>query len=186
MKSIFNLAAAVFTFTFLLSNMSVYGGIKLNPSEKRTTYTMKFYRTDTVLVVVPDSFKLTETGKNDIESYVYFEKKQNKPVYVYKPESEVNAKDMKKHILIYGSLCCFQRKEFLRIPVEKTLEGFKFQGQKFEQPNDAFYYVNERATRLYLCKNSKQIQSEIFSIGIGNYPLHVFRGNEIVLTGVYL
>ena len=186
MKSIINLAATALTFTFLLSNMSVYGGNKLNPSEKRTTYTMKFYRTDTVLVVVPDSFNLTEKGKKDIENYVYFEKGENKPVYVFKPESEINAKDMKKHILFYGSLCCFQRKEFLRIPVEKTKDGFKFQGQKFEQPNDAFYYVNERATRLYMCRNSKQVQSEIFSIGIGNYPLHVFRGNEIVLTGVYL
>src|SRR5659263_40664 len=140
---------------------------------------MAFYTTDTILVMIPDSFDLTETDINNIESYVYFEDKQNKPVYVFKHESEIKTKNTRKHILVYGSLNNFQRKEFMRIPVKKTGKGFKFNNQNFSQPNDAFYYVNEKANRLYVCGNSKQFQPAILSMGIGTYPLHIFRGNEI-------
>lgn len=188
MKTIFNLATtAAITFTFLLSNVSAYSrNNRSYSSENRATYTMAFYRTDTILVMIPDSFDMTETDKKNIESYVYSENQQNKPVYAFKHESEIKARDNRKHILVYGSLNNFQRKKFMRIPVKKTGKGFKFNNQNFSQPNDAFYYVNETATRLYLCGNSKQFQPTILSMGIGAYPLHIFRGNEIVYTGIYL
>ncbi|WP_291125802.1 hypothetical protein [Flavobacterium sp. UBA6031] len=188
MKTFLNLAVTTaITVTILLSNVSAYSRNNTSySSENRAAYTMAFYRTDTILVMIPDSFHMTETDKKNLESYVYFENQQNKPVYAFKHESEIKARDTRKHILLYGTLNSFQRKEFLRIPIKKTGKGFKFNNENFNQPNDAFYYVNETATRLYVCGNSNQFQHTILSIGIGAYPLHIFRGNEIVYTGIYL
>ena len=188
MKTTFTSALiATFAGLFLLNSMSTYGqDSEFTPTNDNSTLTMAFYKTDTVLVVAPDACTLTETDKKDIENYVFWVKSENKPVYTYKSESEVTAKDCKKHILLYGSYNCFQRKEFLRIPIKKLTNGFQFRNRIFDQDTDAFFYINGRATRMYVCKNSGKTQHELFSIGVSGYPLHIFRGNDIVITGVYL
>ena len=186
MKTKSTLVATLVAISFLIGNLCFAGNSKFRNSQSNTTPTMSFYRTDTILVILPETFKLTEMDKKDIESYVFWEKNQNKPIYNYKLESEVSKTDSKKHLIFYGSLSDFQRKDFLGIPIKKLTKGFRFNNQVFDQPNDAFFYLNERSTRMYICKNSNQAQHEFFSVGIGAYPLHIFRGDTIVITGAYL
>lgn len=185
MKTKSTLVATLVAISFLIGNLCFAGNSKFRNSQSNTTPTMSFYRTDTILVILPETFKLTEMDKKDIESYVFWEKNQNKPMYSYKSESEVTKADFKKHILFYGSFNNFQRKDFLRIPVKKEISGFRFGNQVFNQPTDAFFYINEKGTRMYVCKNSAKAKNEFLSIGTGGYPLHIFRGNKIVITGVY-
>lgn len=188
MKTTFTSALiAAFTGLFLLNGLSTYGQeSKFTPTNENSTLTMTFYNTDTILVVVPIACTLTETDKNDIENYVFWVKGDNKPAFTYKSESELTAKDRRKHILLYGSYNCFQRKEFLNIPIKKLANGFRFRNRTFDKDVDAFFYINERATRMYVCKNSGKTRHELFSIGVSAYPLHIFHGNEIVVTGVIL
>lgn len=150
------------------------------------TLSMAFHKTDTILVVVPDKNAITKTDTNDIENYPFLKNGQQKPVYIFKSESEVITKDKKQHILFYGSFNDFQRKEFLKIPIKKHEKGFEFNNQVFDKEVDSFFYVNKNATRMYVCKNSNQTRHVFFSVGGSAYPLHIFRGNEIVITGVNL
>ena len=169
------------------SNLGAFGQNRKSMTlDDKYTLSMAFHKADTILVVVPDGNAMTETDRNDIESNVFLEKGQNKPAYIFKSESEVTSKDLKKHILFYGSFNDFQRKEFLKIPIKKHGKGFEFNNQVFDQEVDAFFYINKNATRMYVCKNSNLTRHEFFSVGGSAYPLHIFRGNEIVVTGVYL
>ena len=75
------------TISLLFSNSFVFADSnKSENSQERSSLTMAFYRTDLVLVVLPDALTLTDTDKKDIESYVFWEKNQNKPMYSYKSE----------------------------------------------------------------------------------------------------
>jgi hypothetical protein len=180
----FALATAI-TILFLVSFQSSFASNR-NCHVSQHSLATKFFGIDTILVVLPDEFTLTEPDKNNIESHTLLEDDQNKPAYIYKHESDVNALDVKKHILFYGAFHCFQRKEFLRIPVKKHGNGFYFNNTVYNQPIDAFFYVNQRANRMYICKNSEKGRHEFFSVGAGAYPLHIFRGTEVLVTGVYL
>jgi hypothetical protein len=108
------------------------------------------------------------------------------PVLVYKHESEIGNPEQNKHLLFFGSFSHFKRKEFLRIPIQKDLNGFRFHGKRFIAPENAFFYVNQSCSRMYFCKNSAQNQLNLFVMGIGAYPLHVFADNQVLITGVYL
>lgn len=149
------------------------------------TLTMKFFTADTIVVVSPDTCALSVTDRCDIESYVNWGNGHYKPVYVYKNELAVSDADRKKHMLFFGCLTKFQKKEFIGIPVRKQANGFRYENRNFNHPDDAFFYINKKANRMYLCKNSDQSHHQFFAVGGTGYPLHIFRGNEIVLTGVY-
>lgn len=182
MKKIFK----IISFTFVLVVfLAVF--IDVNASNKpyllskaHCTLTMKFFKTDTVLIVSPDNCVINEADRMDIESYVNWENGQVKPAYVYKAESEVKLVDSKKHMLFFGCL-----KEFMGIPVKKHEKGFSFENRNFNRLDDAFFYINKKADRMYLCRNSDQNHHQFFAVGGTGYPLHIFRGNEIVLTGVF-
>lgn len=180
----FALATAI-TILFLISFQTSFASNQ-NCHASQHSLATKFFGTDTILVVLPNSFTLTESDKNNIESHTMLAENQEKPTYIYKHESGVNASDVKKHILLYGSFHCFERKDLLRIPVKKHKNGFRFNNTVYNQPIDAFFYVNQRATRMYICKNSEKAGHEFFSVGAGAYPLHIFRGTEVLVTGVYL
>jgi hypothetical protein len=169
-----------------LGSMNVTGANKPHLiSKDYSTQTMKFFTADTIVIVIADTCSFSVTDRLDMENAVYWENDQNRPVYVYKSEKEVVEADCKKHILFYGCFNKFQRKEFLGIPVRKYEKGFKFESRTFTDPADAFFYVNKKANRMYLCKNSDKIQHQFFNVGATGYPLHIFRGSDIVLTGVY-
>ena len=184
MKTIIRLTAiAVLISVLLLKSNNTFGN-NLSLTNDRLSLTMAFYKTDTVLVVTPDNFGLTNSDKMEIESYSNFTSGRSKPNYKFLKESDLKPEDNKKHILLYGSFKDFTKKELLNIPVKKTLDGFKFKNKIFREPIDAFYYINARANKLYVCKNSKLSSINIFTMGVGAYPLHVFRGTEIVYTGI--
>lgn len=171
---------------FLTGAMEVNGSNKpYLLSKDYCTLTMKFFTADTILVVSPDTCKLSEMDRCDIESYINWGSGDHRPVYVYKNESAVNDADTEKHILFFGCLTKFQRKEFTEIPLRKQSKGFRYENQNFNGPDDAFFYINKKADRMYLCKNSDKSHHQFFSVGGTGYPLHIFRGNEIVLTGVF-
>lgn len=144
-----------------------------------------FYKTDSIVVVVPDNYNLNEEDKKDAESYFMYEKNFKKPVYIYKAESAINDQDKQKHLLFYGAYFHFKKYEFCQIPIKRTTNGFQIENLIFNKPDEAFYYVTKNGQRMYVCKNSKQPQISLFTKGIGKFPMHAFKGNEVVLTGSY-
>ena len=134
-------------------------------------------------MVSPQQCQLTATDKADLEKVVFWDETQARPVYVYKSESELTKKDKRRHILFIGCMHQFQRREFFNIPVTKVTKGFRIGENKFDRASDAFFYINPRANRMYLCKNTPDARHAFFAIGGTPFPLHVFSNNRLVLTG---
>ena len=144
---------------------------------------VRFFHSDTIVVVSPQQCQLTATDKADLEKVVFWDETQARPVYVYKSESELTKKDKRRHLLFIGCMHQFQRREFFNIPVTKVTKGFRIGENKFDRASDAFFYINPRANRMYLCKNTPDARHAFFAIGGTPFPLHVFSNNRLVLTG---
>lgn len=176
---------SVFAIVLFFTGIHVYSLDNIAISiKKNQTLLVKFFETDTVLIVVSETCVLSAIDKADIENAIFWENDQPRPVYVYMAESKITKQDLNKHMLFYGCLQQFQRKEFFSIPVKKGKKGFRFDNKDFDQPTDAFFYVNKGANRMYLCKNSENIRHQFFTLGGTAYPMHIFSGNKIVITGV--
>lgn len=145
--------------------------------------TLLFHKTDTVLVVTPDSYILNDYDKRDIERYVFWDKWQKKPDYIYKKESELISADYSKKIQLYGPFSQFKNKQLINSPFKQTAFGFEFDKVKYEDPEDALFYISSDAKRLLTCRNSERHNNIYTQIGAGCYQLYVFRGNEIMVTG---
>lgn len=179
--SIFNFKMAFMLTALLLTSAAVAAEGKNGRDMERT---LNFFKTDTIVVVTPDDYNLTDSDKNDIEIYLFYTPCDSYPVYRYKSESDLSKRDNRKHLLLYGCLSDFKKSELLHLPIVKTEDGFKFRKQVYNQPDDAFFYINENSNRMYLCKNSNEKSHEFFRAGAGAYPMHIFRADEIVVTGV--
>lgn len=151
------------------------------PMDENFELLQKFYKTDTVLVVFPDSEPISAIDKQAIEKYIFWGKI---PVFSYRKESDINALDLKKNIQFFGPLYKF-KKEYSELPVKKTAYGFLYKTELFNKENDAFYYINENANRLYMCKNSSKAISPFFIYGVGAYSFYIFRDSEIVYSGFF-
>jgi len=149
------------------------------PMDENFELLQKFYKADTVLVVFPDLEPISAMDKQAIEKFKFWGKI---PFFCYKKESDINAFDLKKNIQFFGPLFKFQN-EYAEMPVKKTDHGFLYNTESFNQENDAFYYMNESANRLYMCKNSSKAISSFFSYGVGAYSFYIFRDSEIVYSG---
>lgn len=176
---------SVFTVLLLFVHINVFGTGRMSAQLKdNQTLVVDFFHTDTVLIVVPEACELSAVDKADIENAIFWENDQPRPAYIYKSESEITNKDFNKHMLFYGCLQQFQRKQFFGIPLKKGKKGFRFENKEFEQPSDAFFYVNQKADRMYLCKNDNNARHQFFSMGGTPYPMHIFSDDKIVVTGV--
>lgn len=144
---------------------------------------VRFFHSDTIVVVSPQQCQLNATDKADLEKVVFWDDTQSRPVYVYKSESELTRKDKRRHLLFIGCLHQFQRREFFNIPVTKVTKGFRIGDNQFDRASDTFFYINARANRMYLCKNTPDARHAFFAIGGTPFPLHVFSDNRLVLTG---
>lgn len=144
---------------------------------------VRFFHSDTIVVVSPQQCQLTATDKADLEKVVFWDDTQARPVYIYKSESELTKKDKRRHLLFIGCLHQFQRREFFNIPVTKVTKGFRIGDNQFDRASDTFFYINARANRMYLCKNTPDARHAFFAIGGTPFPLHVFSDNRLVLTG---
>ncbi len=187
MKTNFKLKSIVVVFVLIsfCGNRNAYGMENYYNPLYAKLLNIVFYKTDSIVVVVPDNYILNEEDKKDAESYFMYEKNFKKPVYVYKTESAINDLDKQKHLLFYGAYFDFNKYEFCNIPIKRTPNGFQIENLRFNKPDEAFYYVCKNGQRMYVCKNSKQNRTNFFTNGIGKYPMHVFKGNTIVLTGSY-
>jgi len=151
--------------------------------DENYTLTLAFHKVDTLLVVVPQNYLITDQEKTDIEKYVFWEQYQKKPVYVYKTESEITRKDELGNIQFYGPFSDFQLDEVQNIPIKQVDGGFMFKNEVFTNPTDAFFYINDEATRLYTCRNSTQVWHQYANLAAGYFPLYIFRGPELYLSG---
>lgn len=147
------------------------------------TQTLAFHKVDTLLVVLPHNYKITDQEKIDIESYVFWEQHQKKPFYTYKTEMELTQKDQSGNIQFYGPFCDFQSEEIQKIPIKQVDGGFMFNKEVFSSPTDAFFYINDEATRLYTCRNSTQVLHQYANLAAGYFPFYIFRGKELYLSG---
>ena len=55
-------------------------------------------------------------------------------------------------------------------------------GRKFDQPQDAFYYMHPSGQRIYTCRNGEEHPLVYIGFLAGAYQLYVFHGNEIVYS----
>lgn len=151
------------------------------PMDENFELLQKFYKADTVLVVFPDSEPISAIDKQAIETFMFW---SISPFFYYKKESEINSMDLKKNIQFFGPIFKFQ-KEYSELPVRKTFNGFLYKTESFNKENDAFYYMNENANRLYTCKNSSKAINQFFIYGVGAYSFYIFSDYEIVYSGFF-
>jgi hypothetical protein len=151
--------------------------------DENYTKTLAFHKVDTLLVVVPHNYKITAQEKTDIENYVFWEQYQKKPVYRYKNETELTKKDQLRNLQFYGPFSDFRLAEIHEIPIKQVNSGFLFNNEVFSKPTDAFFYINDEATRLFTCRNSTQVWHQYSNFGAGYFPLYIFRGSELYLSG---
>jgi len=149
------------------------------PMDENMELLQKFYKTDTVLVVFPDSEPISAIDKRATEKFMFW---GISPFFRCKKESDIDSMDLKKNIQFFGPIFKF-KKEYSILPVKKTDNGFSYKTESFNKENDAFYYINENANRLYTCKNSGKAINQFYSYGVGAYSFYIFRDCEIVYSG---
>lgn len=138
----------------------------------------KFYKTDTIIVISPDSEPISAVEKQEVEDFVFYGKR---PVFIFKKESDIVPMDLKKHLHIFGAIFKFKN-VYSQIPVKPCANGFLYNTESFTKDNDAFIYLNENAKILYSCKNKVSAISPFFS-GIYAYQFLIFRDYEICYSG---
>lgn len=151
--------------------------------DENYTLTLAFHKTDTLLVVVPYNYRITDEDKVYIENYVFWDQHQKKPVYIYKTETELSQEDQLRNLQFYGPFFDFQLAEIQDLPVKQVKRGFSFNNEMFTRPKDSFFYLNDEATRFYTCRNSTQVFHQYANLAAGYFPLYIFRGTELYLSG---
>jgi len=179
-KSTKRLMLVIFILIGSLSQAQLPGYI---PGDENYTLTLTFHKADTVLVVVPHNYTITDQEKTAIENYVFWGEYQKKPVYIYKTEAELTAEDQWRNLQFYGPFCDFQLDEIQATPFQQVEGGFLFNHERFSRPDDAFFYLNDEATRLYTCRNSAGAWHQYANYAAGYFPLYIFRGNEVYASG---
>lgn len=153
------------------------------PGDENYTLALAFHKVDTLLVVVPHNYIITDQEKIEIENYVFWDQYQKKPVYIYKTETELTTEDKLRNLQFYGPFCDFQLAEIQNIPFKQVEGGFSFNNEIFARPTDSFFYLNDEATRLYTCRNSTQVWHQYANLAAGYFPLYIFNGTELYLSG---
>ena len=139
----------------------------------------KFYKTDTVLVIFPDSESISLSDKQGVEGLIFWGKK---PTFVYKKECDLIPADFEKHLQLYGAIFKF-RNTYSEIPIQVGKKSFLFKTEAFDKDNDAFYYLTDNAKILYTCKNNKNTLSPFSIYGVGAYQFYIFSDHEISYSG---
>ena len=168
----------------IISNLSADAQISgYIPGDEDYTQTLQFHKVDTLLVIVPQNYSISDQEKADIESYVFWDQYQKKPVYLYKHENELTKRDEQSNLQFYGPFFDFKLAEVRNIPFKQVDGGFSFNGEVFADQADSFFYVNDAATRLYTCRNSGQVSHQYANFAAGYFPLYIFRGIDLYLSG---
>ena len=145
----------------------------------------RFHDVDTITVVYPHGYVLSEDEKALIEGYVFWEQGQNRPAYFYLDEHDLNAADSENHLQYYGPFDRFTNQHMIDIPIQPVSNGFQVEGNVFDQRGDAFFYITDDGTRLFTCRNSAEAPFPATELPLGAYQLNVLRDNELIYTGIY-
>jgi hypothetical protein len=173
----------LFFFTMLLAtcftSIAQVGGFV--PMDESMQQLINFYNTDTIVVVTPNGYEVKQNDRKSIESFVFW---RENLVYICKQESALHAEDFTKHLQLFGPAFLFETDIFAGSPFRTEQNGFSYRGRKFIKPEDSFYFMNSKATRIYTSRNSDDfplVFNEYLAGGV--YQLYVFSGSSIILSG---
>lgn len=141
---------------------------------------VRFYETDTIVVVSPDGYIIRPEDSTAIRGFVFW---KEKPVYVFRQESKLKKADYEQHLQYFGSCFRFSTAAMDGLPFGIERNGFSFNGRQFGNSNDAFYYINNQATRIYTCRNGEEHPLAYIGFMAGAYQFYVFTGNQIIYSG---
>lgn len=142
---------------------------------------INFYNTDTIIVITPLGYTISEDEKQIIEKFAFW---RNDLTYVFIQENEFQNKYSKIHLHFFGPAYLFQTNCLSATPFKALKNGFSFREEEFVKPDESFYYMNNEATRVYTCRNSDNyplVYNEYLAGGV--YQLYVFRRSNIILSG---
>lgn len=179
------LTAITLLFISLLSKAQseTYSLKHFVPMDDSMKQMIAFYAADTILVISPDTYLLTNEDKKIIESFVFW---KQPPIHVYKTASELFPEDSLYHRQYVGPLYMFQPDVLPNLPVNILPVGFSYCGHSFTDPRDALYYMHPSGKMIFTNNNSPQAGFPYVSyLAGGAYPFYVFNGNQIVFTGMY-
>lgn len=164
------------TFT-AIAQSPVSSFIAMDDSVKQM---ISFYDCDTILVVLPDNYKLRTADKVALENFVFW---KARPVYAYIHESELKDSDMHHSIQYFGPAHKFSKQVLEETPFKKETNGFSFHQRLFQNPEDAFYYMHPVGRKIYTCRNGEEFPLVYISFMAGPYQLYVFSGRQIIYSG---
>lgn len=141
---------------------------------------VRFYETDTIVVVLPDGFSIKTEDSVAVCGFVFW---KEKPVYVFRQESSLKKADYEKHLQYFGPCFRFSKEAVDGLPFGIERNGFSFNGRQFGHTNDAFYYINNQASRIYTCRNGEDHPLAYIGFMAGAYQFYVFSGNQIIYSG---
>ncbi|NTW23835.1 MAG: hypothetical protein HGA37_03970 [Lentimicrobium sp.] len=141
---------------------------------------VRFYETDTIVVVLPDGCNIKPEDSVAVCGFVFW---KEKPVYVFRQESMLKKADYEKHLQYFGPCFRFSKAALAGLPLGIEHNGFSYKGRLFRQPNDAFYFINMQASRIYTCRNGEGQSLAYIGFMAGAYQFYVFSGNQIIYSG---
>lgn len=150
------------------------------PMDDSVKLMVRFYETDSVVVVLPDGYKVNPEDSTAICNFVFW---KEKPVYLFMHESSLTPGDYSKHLKFFGPCYKFSGTRMKETPFQIEKTGFSISGRHFNGNNDAFYYINSEANRVYACRNGENQPLAYLGYMAGPYQFYVFSGNNIVYSG---
>lgn len=177
-KSVFITVLLLWQVSFAVNSWSQPAGfVAMDDSVKLM---VRFYETDTIIVVLPDGYNIKPEDSVAICGFVFW---KEKPVYVFRQESLLKKADYEKHLHYFGPCFRFSTAAMDGLPFGIERNGFSFNGRQFAYPNDAFYHINNQATRIYTCRNGEEHPLAYIGFMAGAYQFYVFSGNQIIYSG---
>ncbi|KAF0204445.1 MAG: hypothetical protein FD170_350 [Bacteroidetes bacterium] len=166
--------------------MMLAANVKANPDgltamDKNIQQMISFYAADTIIVVLPDGYSIIKSDEDEIRNFVFW---KQKPAYIFKQESELTPSDLQKHLHFFGPCFGFTNSFDSEIPFAINAHGFSFNGTDYQNPEDAFYFMNTAGNRLYTCRNGENFPLSYARCMAGAYQLYIFSGSKMVLPDV--
>lgn len=184
MNKFFKIAACALSLLFagISANVNAQND-ELLTMDKSIRQMMDFYDADTIMVVLPDNYKISSEDEAEIKSFVFWKRK---PAYIFRNESSLKPSDMKRHLHFFGPCYKFKNKELIDVPFTLEANGFSYMDEMYSKPEHAFYYMHSNGKRLYTCRNGENQPLTYIRRMAGAYQLYVFNGNDLLVPALPL
>lgn len=169
------------------------------PGDDNYSLLLAFHRTDTITVVTPAGFDLTEYDRELIEAFPFWGDFQKIPCYHYLKETDLVPADLAGRIQYYGPFGLFRDASVPGMPFRPCNKGFIFGDSicnyhddprfhstgygLYNEPGDAFFWLSDDSTRLFTCSNAGHGFIQYRTYMAGYYQLYIFRGDDLHVTG---